>query len=165
VFDPNQNLVAVVDVSSYEPELSEHSHALAFALTVEAARSIEERLFRHVYRRAWILAAIAPTRSQPILLAVDDERVVGADRHARAALDIDDQQLAAGLSCGAFSIVHRRSLLRKAATPSPSSRGSGNRRLGMWSSLHRCHRAPLARLASSHAALLRIFGSRAAAPP
>jgi transcriptional regulator of acetoin/glycerol metabolism/DNA-binding CsgD family transcriptional regulator len=99
VLDPNQNLVAVVDVSSYEPELSEHSHALAFALTVEAARCIEERLFRHIYRRAWILSAIAPTPSHPILLAVEnDERVVGADRHARAALDIDDLQLAAGLS-------------------------------------------------------------------
>jgi DNA-binding CsgD family transcriptional regulator len=103
VFDPNQNLVAVVDVSSYEPKLSEHSHALAFALTVEAARSIEERLFRHVHRRAWILSAIAPTRSQPILLAVEsDERVVGADRHARAALDIDERQLAAGLSLWRF---------------------------------------------------------------
>src|SRR5262245_34840258 len=103
VFDPNQNLVAVVDVSSYEPETSDHSHALAFALTVEAARSIEERLFRHVHRRAWILSAIAPTRSQPILLAVeDDERVVGADRHARAALDIDEQQLFAGLSLWRF---------------------------------------------------------------
>jgi len=103
VFDPNQNLVAVVDVSSFEPGISEHSHALAFALTVEAARSIEERLFRHVHRRAWILSAIAPTRSLPILLAVEsDERVVGADRHARAALDIDDQQLAAGLSLWRF---------------------------------------------------------------
>jgi transcriptional regulator of acetoin/glycerol metabolism/DNA-binding CsgD family transcriptional regulator len=103
VFDPNQNLVAVVDVSSYEPQLSEHSHALAFALTVEAARSIEERLFRHVHRRAWILCVLVPTRSQPILLAVeDDERIVGADRHARAALDISDQQLAAGLSLWRF---------------------------------------------------------------
>ena len=103
VFDPNQNLVAVVDVSSYEPGISEHSHALAFALTIEAARSIEERLFRHVHRRAWILSAVGPTRSQPILLAVEsDERVVGADRHARAALDIDDQQLAAGLSLWRF---------------------------------------------------------------
>jgi DNA-binding CsgD family transcriptional regulator len=103
VFDPNQNLVAVLDVSSYEPKISNHSHALALALTVEAARSIEERLFRHVHRRAWILSAIAPTRSQPILLAVEsDERVVGADRHARAALDIDDQQLTAGLSLWRF---------------------------------------------------------------
>jgi DNA-binding CsgD family transcriptional regulator len=103
VFDPNQNLVAVVDVSSCDPELSEHSHALALALTVEAARSIEERLFRHVHRRAWILSAIAPTRPQPLLLAVEsDERVVGADRHARAALDIDDQQLTAGLSLWRF---------------------------------------------------------------
>src|SRR5215471_721522 len=102
VFDPNQNLVAVVDVSSYNPEISEHSHALAFALTVEAARSIEERLFRHVYRRAWVLCAIAPMGSQPILLAIDDERVVGADRHAREVLDIDDQKLAAGLSLWHF---------------------------------------------------------------
>src|SRR5258705_4263399 len=103
VFDPNQNLVAVVDVSSYEPQVSDHSHALACALTVEAARSIEERLFRHVHRRAWILSAIAPMRSQPVLLAVEnDERVVGADRHARAAFDIDDRQLAAGLSLWRF---------------------------------------------------------------
>src|SRR6267142_6294914 len=103
VFDPNQNLVAVVDVSSYEPRVSDHSRALAFALTVEAARSIEERLFRHVHRRAWILSAIAPARSQPILLAVEnDERVIGADRRARAALHIDDQQLAAGLSLWRF---------------------------------------------------------------
>src|SRR5258706_10910455 len=103
VFDPNQNLVAVVDVSSYEPTLSEHSHALAFALTVEAARSIEERLFRQVHRRARILSAVAPARSQPILLPIEnDERVVGADRHARAALDIDDRQLAAGSSLWRF---------------------------------------------------------------
>lgn len=103
VFDPNQNLVAVVDVSSCEPQLSEHSHTLAFALTVEAARSIEERLFRHVYRRAWILCIVAPTRSQPVLLAVEsDERIVGADRQARAALGIDEQQLAAGLSLWRF---------------------------------------------------------------
>ena len=103
VFDPSQNLVAVVDVSSYEPGLSEHSHALALALTVDAARSIEERLFRHVHRGRWILSAIAPTRSQAILLAVeDDERVVGADRQARAALGIDDQQLDIGLSLWRF---------------------------------------------------------------
>jgi DNA-binding CsgD family transcriptional regulator len=103
VFDPNQNLIAVVDVSSYEPELSERSHALAFELTVETARSIEERLFRHVHRRAWILSAITPRRPRPLLLAVEnDERVVGADRHARAALDIDDQQLAEGLSLWRF---------------------------------------------------------------
>ena len=91
-------------MSSYEPELSDHSHALAFALTVEAARSIEERLFRHVHRVApGILRAIALTGSQPILLAVEnDERVVGADWHARAVLDIEDQQLAAGLSLWRF---------------------------------------------------------------
>jgi len=103
VFDPNQNLVAVIDVSSYEPEISDHSRALAFALTVDAAHSIEERLFRHVHRRDWILSAIAPMRAQPILLAIEsDERLVGADRHARAALDIDGEQLAAGLSLWRF---------------------------------------------------------------
>ena len=99
VFDPDMNLVAVVDVSSYEPQVSDHSHALAFALTVDAARSIEERLFRHTYRRAWALSAIPPAGSQRVLLAVeDDERVVAADRHARAAFAISPEQLAAGLS-------------------------------------------------------------------
>ena len=98
VFDPNQNLVAVVDVSSYEPELSERSHALAFALTVEAASAIEERHFRHVHRRASNLCA----GDRGLARGRNDERVVGADRHARAALDIDDQQLAAGLSLWRF---------------------------------------------------------------
>src|SRR5258708_7063606 len=44
--------------------------------------------------------------------------------------------------CGAFSIVHRHSLPRKAATASPSSPASGNRRRGMWASLHRPHPPP-----------------------
>jgi len=135
----------VVDVSSYEPRVSDHSRALAFALTVEAARSIEERLFRHVHRRAWILSAIAPTRSQPILLAIEnDERVVGADRHARAALDIDDRQLAAGLSLWRFFLSFAVALcLEKRRRLRQASRASGTRRLGRWSSLHRCRRAPL----------------------
>src|SRR6185295_18255335 len=52
---------------------------------------------------AWILSAFAPTLSHPILLAVaNDEHVVGADRHARTALDIDDRQLVAGLSLWRF---------------------------------------------------------------
>jgi len=84
VFDPNQNSSAVVDVSSYEPQVSDHSHALAFALTVAAARAIEERLFRMSNRRAWILSAIAPTRSQPILLAIEKRRTRGRRRPACA---------------------------------------------------------------------------------
>jgi len=103
VLDENRNVVAVVDVSSCEPQRADHSHALAFALTIEAARCIEERLFRHVHRRAWILSTVSPIHSQTILLAVeDDERIAGADRHARAILGIDDRQLAAGLSLWRF---------------------------------------------------------------
>jgi len=142
VLDPNQNLVAVVDVSSYDAEISQHSRALAFALTVEAARSIEERLFRHVHRRAWVLSALAPMRSQPMLLAIDDEQVVGADRHARAALDIDDQKLAAGLSL--WHLFHR--------SPSLFALKSGDSmakltRLGESAPWHAVVTPPLARCA------------------
>ena len=71
----------------------------------------------------------------------------------------------AGLSLWRFFDRSRRSLLRKAATASPSSRGSANRRLGMWSSLHRCHRAPLRSTSVLACGALRIFWQRAVAPP
>lgn len=112
VFDPNQNLVAVVDVSSYEPELAEHSHALACALTVDAARSIEERLFRHIHRRAWILSAIAPRRSQPILLAVEATNALSGPIGMRARpWTLTTTSSPRACPCGTCSIVHRHSLL------------------------------------------------------
>jgi transcriptional regulator of acetoin/glycerol metabolism len=100
VFGADGRLIAVLDVSAIDPELSEASHALTGALTVRSARAIEERFFREQFRREWIVA-IAPPEGGAIgmLLAVDGyQRIVGANRAARTSLLLDDRGLRAGVS-------------------------------------------------------------------
>ncbi len=88
VFGGDGELAGVLDVSSMDPDLSEHAHALTGALTIATARAIEERLFRKLFRRNWIIA-VRPSdeTSSAFLLAVDRDRcIVGADRNARLVL-------------------------------------------------------------------------------
>jgi len=100
VFDFAGNLLAVLDVSAIDPELSEAAHALTGALTETAARDIEERLFREHFRREWVIAIALPDGHDPaMLLAVDgDRRIVGANRAARIYLPLDNLALRTGVS-------------------------------------------------------------------
>lgn len=104
IFDASGHLVAVLDSSSIEPELADQSHALALAATTTAARAIGERLFREHFRNAWIIAAARSEENGPaMLLAVDaDRQVIGADRVARAMLNVDDRRLSQGLQLSAL---------------------------------------------------------------
>jgi AraC-like DNA-binding protein len=88
IFDGKGELVGVLDVSSIDPGLSEHAHALTGVLTQAAARSIEERLFRKQFQRDWIVAVGPPDESgSAMLIAIDrDRQVVGTDRIARHML-------------------------------------------------------------------------------
>src|SRR6202012_602403 len=43
IYAPDGTLAALLDVSSIDPLLSEHAHALTGAITITAARCIEER--------------------------------------------------------------------------------------------------------------------------
>lgn len=88
IFDPDGELLGVLDVSSIDPNLSEHAHALTGALTIAAARAIEERVFRERFRHQWILAIRIPDApGTAMLIAVDREgRIAGADRCARDVL-------------------------------------------------------------------------------
>lgn len=99
IFDTDGRLMAVLDVSAVDPDLSERAHALTGALTATAARAIEERFFRERFRKAWIVAAARSGEdAQGLLLAVDgDERLVGADRVARRSLSLGDHALRAGV--------------------------------------------------------------------
>jgi AraC-like DNA-binding protein len=109
VFGPDGRLAAVLDVSAFDPDLSERAHALTGALTATAARAIEERLFRERFRREWIVALALPDEGTPgVLLAVDGaQRIVGANRAARASLNLDDHGLRAGVSLwGMFERNH-----------------------------------------------------------
>jgi transcriptional regulator of acetoin/glycerol metabolism len=100
VFGADGTLVAVLDVSAIDPNLSERAHALTGALTMRSARAIEERFFREQYRREWIVAVTPPEGGVPgMLLAIDGhQRIVGAHRHARTSLLLDDRGLRAGMS-------------------------------------------------------------------
>ena len=107
VFDVDGSLLAVLDVSAIDPALSERAHALTGALTITSARAIEERNFRERFRREWIVAIALPEDEAPtMLVAVDNsQRIMGADRFARAMFSLDDQMLLAGVSL--WSIFER----------------------------------------------------------
>jgi AraC-like DNA-binding protein len=104
VFGVDGRLVAVLDVSAIDPELSERAHALTGALTTKSARAIEERFFRQQFHREWIVAVVPPEgQFIGILLAVDgDQRIVGANRAARRTLLLDDRGVQAGVSLWKF---------------------------------------------------------------
>jgi transcriptional regulator of acetoin/glycerol metabolism/AraC-like DNA-binding protein len=88
IFDGAGEFAGVLDVSSIDPELSQHAHALTGGLVTAAARAIEERLFRERHRRDWIIAVRVPDDlGSAMLIAVDrDWRIVGADRVGRSVL-------------------------------------------------------------------------------
>jgi AraC-like DNA-binding protein len=100
VFGIDGRLMAVLDVSAIDPDLSERAHALTGALAMRSARAIEERYFREQFRREWIVAVAPPEGGvRGMLLAIDgNQRIVGANRHARASLLLDDRGLGAGVS-------------------------------------------------------------------
>jgi transcriptional regulator of acetoin/glycerol metabolism len=104
VFGVDGKLMAVLDVSAIDPELSERAHALTGALTATAARAIASRLFRERFRRDWIVAVSPLEDGEPgMLLAVDgNQRIVGANRAARTSLLLDDQKLRTGISLWGF---------------------------------------------------------------
>jgi transcriptional regulator of acetoin/glycerol metabolism/AraC-like DNA-binding protein len=104
IFDVDGRLMAVLDVSAVDPQLSEGAHALTGALTATAARAISGRWFRERFRREWILSVSPIEDGEPgMLLAIDgNQRIVGANRAARTALLLDDQRLRTGLSLWSF---------------------------------------------------------------
>src|SRR6185312_8333864 len=107
VFGVDGRLLAVLDVSAIDPDLSEGAHALTGALTIRSARALEERFFREQFRREWIVAVAPPEGGvRGMLLAIDgNQRIVGANRVARRSLLLDDRGLRVGMSL--WSIFER----------------------------------------------------------
>jgi len=107
VFGVDGRLIAVLDVSAINPELSERAHALTGALTVRSACAIEERFFREQFRREWIVAVAPPegVASGMLLAIAGNQRIIGANRVARTSLMLDDRALRAGISL--WSIFER----------------------------------------------------------
>jgi AraC-like DNA-binding protein len=99
--------MAVLDVSAIDPERSERAHALTGALTANSARAIEEQFFRERFRQGWIVAVASPEEDAAgMLLALDNnQRIIGANRTARASLLLDDYRLRTGV--GLWTIFER----------------------------------------------------------
>jgi len=114
IFDADNKLIAVLDASRIDLGRSDRTHGLVLAAVTASVHAIEERLFRHSFRRAWTIAAAPPqTSGAGFLLAVDDDqRVVAADRVAREALSLDEKDLLSGKSLSAF-FHYDRSLFRR----------------------------------------------------
>src|SRR5258707_4543267 len=93
IFGVDGRLLAVLDISAIDPQLSERAHALTGALTVNSARAIEERFFREHFRHHWLIAIAPPGEDAAgMFLAVDcDQRVGGAKRVARSGLPLHDR--------------------------------------------------------------------------
>jgi AraC-like DNA-binding protein len=113
IFDPNGQLVAVLDVSRVHGQEDKGWLPLVLDTVIVAARAIEERLFREHFRRAWTIAALPPGNEPALLLAVDENQwIVGADRVARSGLGLSDQNLASGRRLSEF-FEYDSSILRQ----------------------------------------------------
>jgi AraC-like DNA-binding protein len=98
LFDNRGDLIGVLDVSSINPNLSEHSYALTGALVQASARAIAERLFRERFRREMVVAVTAPDGT-PMLFAVDrNQRIAGLDRNARRLFASGNRKIEDGIS-------------------------------------------------------------------
>ena len=114
IFNAGNKLIAVLDASRIDMGQSDRTHGLVLAAVTASVRAIEERLFRHSFRRAWTIAAAPPrTSGAGLLLAVDnDQCVIGADHVAREALGLDERDLSSDKSLSAF-FHYDRSLFRR----------------------------------------------------
>jgi transcriptional regulator of acetoin/glycerol metabolism len=99
IFGSNGRLVAVLSLGCCEPRVSDRAHAFALAVVADWSRTIQERLFREVFRTATIIALYCESDESTALLAVDDDRaIIGANRAARATFGLDDTHMRLGHS-------------------------------------------------------------------
>jgi AraC-like DNA-binding protein len=88
IFGAEDGLLGFLDVLTTNGDLTGEASTLARTVMWTTARAIEERSFRKRYRQEWTIALAPPEGGgRGILLAVDgQQRIVGADQHARSTL-------------------------------------------------------------------------------
>ncbi|HVV40569.1 MAG TPA: sigma-54-dependent Fis family transcriptional regulator [Nitrobacter sp.] len=125
VFDHDGQLAGALNITSCRADLDRAAHQLALAVTVQAARRIEETLFRSHFHTAWIATLPNGDSGNGGLVAFDgDQRVLGASRAARQTLGLSDAQLARGSALSRF-IQISADALRSPDTAQPFRRSDG----------------------------------------
>lgn len=114
IFAATGELLAILDLTSLDPELSVREHSLSLPLVCASVDNIEERLFREHFRDQWVIALSSGRASrQMLLLAVDGEQcIVGANRPARVELGLTEAQLQQGVVLSSFC-SHERAPFRR----------------------------------------------------
>ena len=108
LFDQAGRLAGAINITSCREDLERAAHQLALAVTIQAARRIENAIFRAHFRNAWI--ATVPGDGGSVLIAYDDDRrVVGACRSARALLGFTDGMIASGIDLSRYVDFDRQS--------------------------------------------------------
>lgn len=154
IWDADGKLVAALDVSTCRSDLTPGLLNLIAAATADAAQRIEACHFRESFRHARIVFGLDTGRGSAGLLAVDrEDLVIGANRVARLAYGLTDDQLAhpfpaedlltaeAALAVGELSAAERgavqRALSRTRGNVSAAARLLGISRATMHRKLTR----------------------------
>ncbi|ANN61917.1 sigma-54-dependent Fis family transcriptional regulator (plasmid) [Mesorhizobium loti NZP2037] len=101
-FDPDGNLLGVVNFSTRNPAVQESTQKVVFGVAQNVARRLESRYFRDRFAKNAILN-LGGNPLTPAMLAVDlDSRLVGASRAARQILSLNDNALGSRSLWGLF---------------------------------------------------------------
>ncbi|MCK1547115.1 sigma-54-dependent Fis family transcriptional regulator [Bradyrhizobium sp. 160] len=101
LFDQAGRIAGAVNITSCRDDLSRASHQLALAVTMAAARRMEDAIFRGHFRDAWV-ATVPGDGGRGLLAYDDDRRIVGACRSARALLGLTDGMIASGIDLSRY---------------------------------------------------------------
>ncbi|HWW47931.1 MAG TPA: sigma-54-dependent Fis family transcriptional regulator [Xanthobacteraceae bacterium] len=107
IFDHRGTIAGALNITSCHTDPSLPSNAMMLAATMQAARRIEDRIFRAQYGAAWIAAIDVGEEHGGLVAFDDDRRIVGASREARRRLGLTDQQLHAGVPLGDVLLFDR----------------------------------------------------------
>ncbi|QCI65291.1 sigma-54-dependent Fis family transcriptional regulator [Phreatobacter stygius] len=184
VFDHAGRLAGALNITSCRTELARPANDLALAVTVEAARRIEERIFRAHFGTAWIASLngggedgggqnVGGFNVGGFLAFDDDQKIIGASRAARLGLGLSDAAIQAGTRLSDVVVIDKGFERAAPETPIGMRRRDGTRlgharisqpaaqRRSATTIRHRPARPPqdgqaaLMRLAGGHAALAR----------
>ena len=104
IYDAEGVPMAHIAVDPNDVDLPASTETLLRAFIQSAARAVSERWFRLCYCRQWIMAALRQDGSHTfILLALDrNQRLIGADRHAREFLEAQGRKFEAHATLAAL---------------------------------------------------------------
>ncbi|TPK99861.1 sigma-54-dependent Fis family transcriptional regulator [Mesorhizobium sp. B2-4-14] len=101
-FDPDGNLLGVVNFSTRNPAVQESTQKVVFGVAQNVARRLERRYFRDRFAKNAILN-LSGNPLAPAMLAVDlDCRLVGASRAARQLLSLNENAFGSRSLWGLF---------------------------------------------------------------